>query len=98
MTTRSGPHRWRADPPVALDSIDKLGDRDVLAASIVGVLMAVARRDGTMYWTDDDGHLWGIAGRVVQAIEVEDPEAEGSEGKPRIGFALDTLATVERDA
>jgi hypothetical protein len=81
---------WRDDAPFSPEIFDQLGDRDVLAVTIVRVIMALARReDGNLYWTDDDGHLWGVLGRTITGVEVNDPEARERKGRPRIGFTFD---------
>jgi hypothetical protein len=80
---------WRDEPPFPADIFDYLDDRDVLAATIVRVIIALARRaDGTLYWTDDDGHVWGILGHTITGVEVEDPDARNRKGRAEIGFAF----------
>jgi hypothetical protein len=80
---------WRDEPPFPTDILDYLDDRDVLAGTIVRVIVALARRaDGVLYWTDDDGHLWGILGHTITGVEVEDPEAGDRQGRAKIGFAF----------
>jgi hypothetical protein len=80
---------WPDDPPFPVEIIDHLDNRDVLAGSIVRVITALAKRgDGNLYWTDDDGHLWGIVARTIAGVEVHDPEARERKGSAKIGFTF----------
>jgi hypothetical protein len=78
------------DAPFSGEIMDELDDREVMLGSIVQVYTALAKRDdGTLYFTDDDGHGWGILARMVTAVEVEDPQATDRKRRPSLGFPVD---------
>jgi hypothetical protein len=78
------------DGPFGPNIIDKLEDRDILFGALVRLYTHIARKgEGTFYLTDDDGKEWGVPGKHVMAIRLEDPES--SSRKRRVGFAFDRV-------
>jgi len=75
------------DRPFSGEILDVLDDRSILlGASVRLYTHLIAKGEGTMHFTDDNGHEWGFAARSVVSVEISDPTATDRVIPPKIGF------------
>ena len=78
--------RW-PDRPFSGEVLAELDRRDAIQWTITRLYTRLLTRgEGSLYFTDKEGHEWGFPVRSVLAVEVHDPEAKEREPEPSMGF------------